>query len=215
MGGWGLTPDEWSAVERASALASVATVVSLPFGVALGYLLARRRFVGKAVVETVVNLPLVLPPVVTGYVLLLTFGRRGWVGALVARLARRLARLHLAGGGPGGGGDGLSADGPRRPIGLCRRGRSARTGGADAGRWSVGDVLSHFAAAVVPRRDRRRGAGVRRSLGEFGATIVIAGNTPGETQTMPLYVYAKINSPGGVGRVPGWSSSPWSSPRRP
>ena len=78
-----LTPDEWTAVELSLRIAVVATVVSLPFGLAIAWLLARKEFWGKALLDGVVHLPLVLPPVVTGYLLLITFGRRGPVGAFL------------------------------------------------------------------------------------------------------------------------------------
>ncbi len=76
-----LTPAEWDAIALSLKVASVAAVLSLPFGVAVAYLLARGRFPGRALVDAVVLLPLVMPPVVTGYLLLLTFGRKGPVGA--------------------------------------------------------------------------------------------------------------------------------------
>src|SRR5262245_24136232 len=75
-----LTPGEWNAVRLSVQVAVTATIVSLPIGIACGYLLARRRFLGKTIVETAVSLPLVLPPVVTGYLLLVVLGRRGWMG---------------------------------------------------------------------------------------------------------------------------------------
>src|SRR5689334_8342788 len=78
-----LTPEEWSAIGLSAKVALTATAVSLPFGIGLGYLLARRRFWGKSLLETFVSLPLVLPPVVTGYFLLVLFGRRGWIGSLL------------------------------------------------------------------------------------------------------------------------------------
>src|SRR5881409_1343589 len=79
-----LTPDEWTAVELSLRIAVVATLVSLPFGIAIAWLLARKDFWGKALLDGVVHLPLVLPPVVTGYLLLITFGRKGLVGAWLA-----------------------------------------------------------------------------------------------------------------------------------
>ena len=75
-----LTGPQWQAVRLSLVVSIVAVAASLPFGIALGRLLARRRFRGKALVETLINLPLVLPPVVTGYLLLVTFGARGWIG---------------------------------------------------------------------------------------------------------------------------------------
>src|SRR5262245_42892349 len=77
----GLADEDWHAVGLSVQVAGLAVLLSLPFGVALGWLLARRTFPGKTLVELLVNLPLVLPPVVTGYLLLLLLGRRGWIGA--------------------------------------------------------------------------------------------------------------------------------------
>src|SRR5271167_3143520 len=83
MDDWLLTPDEWSAIGLSLQVALTATVISFPFGIAFGYLLARRRFWGKGLVETFLSLPLVLPPVVTGYLLLVLLGRRGWIGSFL------------------------------------------------------------------------------------------------------------------------------------
>src|SRR6266568_8086621 len=79
-----LTPDEWTAVLLSLRIAVVATVVALPFGIAIAWVLARKNFWGKALLDGVVHLPLVLPPVVTGYLLLITFGRKGPIGAFLA-----------------------------------------------------------------------------------------------------------------------------------
>ena len=79
-----LTPDEWTAVLLSLRIAVVATVVALPFGIAIAWLLARKNFWGKALLDGIVHLPLVLPPVVTGYLLLIWFGRRGVIGAFLA-----------------------------------------------------------------------------------------------------------------------------------
>ena len=79
-----LSPDEWTAVRLSVKVATAAMLVSLPLGVAVAYLLARFKFPGKALIDGIVLLPLILPPVVTGYLLLLTFGRRGLVGAFLA-----------------------------------------------------------------------------------------------------------------------------------
>ena len=78
-----LTDDEWIAILLSLRIAIVATVVALPFGIAIGWLLARKDFWGKALLDGVVHLPLVLPPVVTGYLLLISFGRRGAIGAFL------------------------------------------------------------------------------------------------------------------------------------
>ena len=195
-----LTPAEWSAFRLSLLVAAAATLASLPFGVALGYLLARRAFPGKAAVETAVNLPLVLPPVVTGYLLLVLLGRRGplgallhdwfgvsvvftWQGAAAASavmafpLLVRAVRLAFAGADP-------------------RLEQAARTLGA-------GRLRTFFRVSLpLARRGVIAGAvlAFARSLGEFGATVMIAGNIPGETQTIPLYIYSQLNAPGGLER---------------
>ena len=77
----GLTGEDWRAIGLSVRVSSLAVLLSLPFGVGLGWLLAHKAFPGKTLVETLVNLPLVLPPVVTGYLLLIGFGRHGWIGS--------------------------------------------------------------------------------------------------------------------------------------
>src|SRR6266850_1204805 len=85
MEGWlNLSPEEWTAVRLSVRVATVAMLASLPIGIAVAYLLARARFPGKAVIDGIVLLPLILPPVVTGYLLLLWFGRRGPIGSFLA-----------------------------------------------------------------------------------------------------------------------------------
>src|SRR5215813_512002 len=79
-----LSPDEWTAVMLSLRIAVVATAVALPFGIAIAWVLARKEFWGKALLDGIVHLPLVLPPVVTGYLLLIWFGRRGVIGAFLA-----------------------------------------------------------------------------------------------------------------------------------
>ena len=87
-----LTPDEWTAIRLSLRIALVATVVALPFGIAVAWLLARKDFWGKALLDGIVHLPLVLPPVVTGYLLLITFGRRGPIGAFLADISASCSR---------------------------------------------------------------------------------------------------------------------------
>ena len=111
-----LTPDEWTAIRLSLRIAVVATVVALPFGIAVAWLLARKDFWGKSLLDGIVHLPLVLPPVVTGYLLLISFGRRGPIGAfldehfryrILVPLDRRGARLRR---------DGVPAAGARDPA---------------------------------------------------------------------------------------------------
>jgi molybdate transport system permease protein len=198
MGDWLLSGEEWSAVWLSIRVALTATLLSLPFGIGLGYLLARRQFRGKAVVETFISLPLVLPPVVTGYLLLLLLGRRGFIGQYLDQWFG----IHLVFTWQGAA---LAAAVMSFPLMVRairvafaavdpRLAQAARTLGA-------GRAETFFRVSMpLARRGIIAGAvlGFARGLGEFGATVMIAGNIPGETQTIPLYIYTQSNSPGGL-----------------
>lgn len=192
-----MSPNDWSAIGLSLQAAGVGVLASLPLGVALGWLLARRRFVGKTLLETVVYLPLVLPPVVTGYLLLVAFGRQGWLGGLLedwlgvrfvfdwkgAALAAAVVSFPL-----------MVRSIRSAFAGVDRRlEEAAQTLGASPGKV--------FRSVSLPLATRGIVAGTvlafARGLGEFGATIMIAGNLAGETQTIPLLVYDQLQSPGG------------------
>src|SRR6056297_53071 len=198
-----MSPAEISAIWLSVRVATASVLVSLPLAIAVGWLLARKRFVGKLLIETAVNLPLVLPPVVTGYLLLITFGRNGslgawldavfglrfvfdWKGAALASaivsfpLMVRAIRMAFA------------AIDPRLES-------AARSLGAS--RW---DTLVSISLPLA-RRGIIAGCvlAFARSLGEFGATIMIAGNIEGETRTIPLYIYNQLETPGGMDRSLG------------
>ena len=130
-------------------------LASLPFGIAVAWLLARGRFWGKSLLDTLVHLPLILPPVVTGYLLLISFGRRGPIGAFLDRAFRHRLRLPLDRRGAGLRGDGLSADGARDPA--VDRGRRPRLESA-AGTLGANPLLGvrHRHPAVCPARHHRR-----------------------------------------------------------
>jgi molybdate transport system permease protein len=192
--------DSWNAIGLSLLVATVAVLASLPFGVALGWLLARREFPGKSLLETVVSLPLVLPPVVTGWLLLVSFGRRGAVGgALEEWLGVRLIFDWK--------GAALAAAVVSFPL-MVRAIRIAFDGvdrGLEQAARTLGAApLDAFFTISLPCARRGIVAGCvlafARSLGEFGATIMIAGNIPGRTQTIPLKIYSELESPGGMER---------------
>jgi molybdate transport system permease protein len=198
MGDWLLSPGEWSAVLLSLQVALTATLVALPAGVAVAFGLARKQFWGKGLVETALSLPLVLPPVVTGYLLLVLLGRRGilgryldeWLGLQLVFTWKGAAVASAVMAFP------LMVRAIRVAFGEVdpRLEQAARTLGA--GR------LETFFRVTVPLGKRGILAGAvlafARSLGEFGATVMIAGNIPGETQTVPLFIYSQSNSPGGL-----------------
>jgi molybdate transport system permease protein len=193
-----LSEAEWQAIRLSVWVSVVAVVVSLPAGVALGWLLARRDFYGKWAVETAINLPLVLPPVVTGYLLLVALGRNGWVGQWLDRWFG--IRLIFDWKGAAVASAIVAFPLLVRAIRLAftavdpRLEHAARTLGARP--WDA------FFTISMPLARHGIIAGCvlafARGMGEFGATIMIAGNIPGQTRTIPLLVYSMLESPGGI-----------------
>jgi molybdate transport system permease protein len=192
-----LSPEEWEILELSVRVGLLCVVISLPPGILLGWLLARSTFRGKVLLDGVLHLPLVLPPVVTGYVLLLLFGRRGFLGALL----NDWFGIHLAFTWKGAVLASAVVGFPLmlRSIRLAIEGvdirleRAARTLGAGPIRV-FGTVTLRLAAPGVLVGALLTFA---RSLGEFGATITFASNIAGETRTLPLAIYTFLNQPGG------------------
>jgi molybdate transport system permease protein len=192
-----ISPAEWTAILLSIRIAVIATLISTPIGIGIAWLLARRDFWGKAIVDAVIYLPLVLPPVVTGYLLLLTFGKRGLVGAWLAEhfgivFAFRWTGAALACGV-------MSFPLLVRPIRLSieavdrRLEQAAATLGAPP--WKV------FATVTLPLALPGVLAGMvlgfAKAIGEFGATITFVSNIPGETQTISSAIYSLIQTPDG------------------
>jgi molybdate transport system permease protein len=191
-----LTPDDYTAIRLSLQVAVAATIVTLPIGFAVAYLLAIANIRGKAILEGIVNLPLVLPPVVTGYLLLLLFGRNGWLGELLDSFGVRVI-FTLKGAVIASAVVGFPLLVRSIRIGLegieKQYIQASRTLGA---KWW--DTLFTI---TIPLCSRAILAGMTlmfaRSLGEFGATIILAGNIPGVTQTIPLSIYQYTSTPGG------------------
>ena len=192
-----LTADEFDVILLSLKVALVSVVFSLPLALACAFLLARSSFPGKTFFDAVVHLPLVLPPVVIGYALLLLFGRQGVIGALLhdwlgITLAFRWTGAALAAAVMGFP---LMVRSMRLSIEAvpARLEAAARTLGAS--RWRA------FYSITLPLAMPGIAVGVllafARSLGEFGATITFISNIPGETQTLPLAIYGLTQSPGG------------------
>lgn len=180
----------WPAFWLSLRVTLVATLAIAPIGLALGFLLARVRFPGRMVAETLVSLPLVLPPSVTGYYLLLALGREnpliGWLGWQVLFTWQGAAIASTVVGIP------LMVQASRAAIASIDPvlENAARTLGSSE--WEV------FRRVTIPLARRGIVAGVilggARALGEFGATLMIAGNIPGETRTLPLAIYDAVQS---------------------
>ena len=192
-----LTPAEWQAVGLSLRVAVAATLLSLPFALAVAWLLSRTRFVGRPIIDAAVHSPLVLPPVVVGYLLLLLFGARGPIGrwlhdALGVRLVFTTAGAALAAAVMSFP---LLVRALRLSMEAVDRGleTAARTLGASR--------LDAFCTVTLPLMlpGILSGAIVAfaASLGEFGATITFASNIEGETRTLPLAIYTATQTPDG------------------
>jgi molybdate transport system permease protein len=191
-----LTPDDLVAVRLSLQVATGATLLALPAGFGAAYLLVFTNLRGKAVVEGIINLPLVLPPVVIGYLLLLAFGRNGWLGGLLGYFGISVI-FTLKGAVIASSVVGFPLLVRSIRIGMEAIDRqyiqASRTLGA--GWWDT------LVSITVPLSYKAILAGMTlmfaRSLGEFGATIILAGNIPGVTQTIPLAIYQYTSTPGG------------------
>ncbi len=192
-----LTPEAWQAVRLSIKVSLWAVVASLPPGIFIAYALARWRFPGHGLLNGLVHLPLVLPPVVTGYLLLLTFGRRGtvgqwldqwfgivfafrWTGAALAAavmafpLLVRAIRLSIEAVDPGLEQAASTLGAPRIWVFLT---------------VTLPLILPGIFAGIV--------LAFAKAMGEFGATITFVSNIPGQTQTLPSAIYAFLQVPGG------------------
>jgi molybdate transport system permease protein len=192
-----LTDPEWQAIALSLRVALASVAGSLPLGVAMAWLLARRQFPGKLLVDGLVHLPLVVPPVVVGYGLLVLFGRRGpiggwlhdelgitliftWKGAALASAVMGFPLMVRA--------IRLSLEAVDRKLEAA-----ARTLGA--GPFDV--FLSVTLPLALPGVLVGSVLAFARGLGEFGATIIFVGNIPGETRTIPIAIYTATQEPGG------------------
>ncbi|PPU65449.1 molybdate ABC transporter permease subunit [Xanthomonas codiaei] len=196
------TPQELVAIGLSLKVALVAAVASLPPGIACGWLLARRRFPGKALLDAVLHLPLVMPPVVTGYALLVTLGTQGVIGSWLlehvgVRFAFRWTGAALACAVMGFP---LMVRAIRLSIEATDRRLEAAAATLGAGPWRV------FFSITLPLAWPGLVAGMvlafAKALGEFGATITFVSNIPGETQTLSSAIY-------GLMQVPGMESGVW------
>jgi molybdate transport system permease protein len=193
--GW-LTPEEWQALRLSLLVATTGTLASLPLGLGVAYLLARGRFWGKTVLDMLVHLPLVLPPVVTGYLLLLAFGRRGPVGSLLAEIgivfAFRWTGAALA----------CAVMGFPLLVRAIRLSIEAVDSKLEQAAATLGaNPVQVFTRVTLPLILPGILAGLvlcfAKAMGEFGATITFVSNIPGETQTLPSAIYTLTQVPGG------------------
>jgi molybdate transport system permease protein len=197
MSFWVLSADEWTAIDLSLRVATVATLASLPLGVLTAFVLARGRFRGKILLDSLVHLPLVLPPVVTGYALLLLFGRRGPIGLWLESsfgivLSFRWTGAALA----------CAVMGFPLMVRAIRLGFEAIDRRLEDAAGTLGaSPFWVFLTVTLPLALPGIIAGAvlcfAKALGEFGATITFVSNIPGETQTIPSAIFNYTQVPGG------------------
>lgn len=196
-----MSPEEWEIVRLSLKVGAVAVAICLPVAFALAWTLARGRFPGKVLLDALIHLPLVLPPVVTGWLLLVAFGPQGpagawleatlgltfmfrWTGAALAAAVMALPLMVRA---------------MRLSIEAVDQRLEAAAMTLGASRWRTFRTIT--VPLALPGVIAGTVLGFARSLGEFGATITFVSNIPGETQTLPLAIYSALQIPGGESAV--------------
>ena len=191
-----MTAEEWTAVRLSLLVAVTATAASLPPGIAIAWLLARGRFWGKSLVDMLVHLPLIMPPVVTGYLLLILFGRRGPIGEFLEQFgivfAFRWTGAALACAVMGFP---LMVRAIRLSIEAVDMKLEQAAGTLGANRAWV--FLTVTLPLIVPGIIAGMILCFAKAMGEFGATITFVSNIPGENQTLPSAIYTFTQVPGG------------------
>ena len=192
-----LSPDEWRALALSLRVSLVATACSLPVGLFVAYALARWQFRGRQLLNGLVHLPLILPPVVTGYLLLITFGRKGTVGQVLEQWFGLVLSFRWTGAA-------LAAAVMAFPL-MVRAMRlaieavdpkleaAAGTLGAPP-RWVF---LTVTLPLILPGIIAGAILAFAKAMGEFGATITFVSNIPGQTQTLPSAIFTHLQVPGG------------------
>ncbi|MES2915262.1 MAG: molybdate ABC transporter permease subunit [Pseudomonadota bacterium] len=194
-----LSPEAATALMLSLRVSLVATLASLPVGILVAYALARGRFVGHGLLNGLVHLPLILPPVVTGYLLLLTFGRQGWIGASLWDWFGFTFAFRWTGAA-------LAAAVMAFPL-LVRAIRLAieavdprlEEAASTLGASRLVVFLTVTLPLILPGIIAGAVLAFAKAMGEFGATITFVANIPGETQTLPTAIYAFLQVPGGDG----------------
>jgi molybdate transport system permease protein len=191
------SPDEWVAITLSLKVASLAVAISLPPGICVAYLMARGRFFGKSLLGAVLTLPLILPPVVTGYLLLVAFGRKGLFGGFLDQAFGLVLSFRWTGAAVA-----AAVMGFPLLVQAIRLSMEAIDQRLEAAAGTLGaNPLMVFLTVTLPLSLPGIIAGVvlafARSLGEFGATITFVSAIPGETQTLASAIHAALQDPDG------------------
>ena len=191
------SPEELTAIRLSLRVAFWAMLASLPVGVGIALLLSRGRFWGKALLNVLVHLPLVMPPVVTGYVLLLLFGRKGPIGGFLAETLGIVFAFRWTGAALACAVMGFPLLVRSIRLSIDAVDRRLEDAAGTLGANPIWIFLTITLPLIVPGIIAGMILSFARALGEFGATITFVSNIPGETQTLPTAIYTLIQTPGG------------------
>ena len=192
-----LTNEEWTAIRLSLWIASVATIVAMPIGIAVAWVLARKNFWGKSLLDGIVHLPLVLPPVVTGYLLLISFGRRGPIGSFLYEYFGIVFSFRWTGAALACGVMGFPLMVRAMRLSIEAIDRKLESAASTLGASPLWAFLTVTLPLALPGVIAGMVLCFAKALGEFGATITFVSNIPGETQTISAAIYTYTNIPGG------------------
>ena len=191
------SPEEWGAVRLSIRVALWAMLVSLPFGIVTALILARGRFWGKTILNGFVHLPLVMPPVVTGYLLLLTFGKRAPLGAFLAEHVGITFSFRWTGAALACGVMAFPLMVRAIRLSIEAVDRKLEAAASTLGASPLWVFLTITLPLILPGVVAGMILAFAKAMGEFGATITFVSNIPGETQTLPSLIYTFTQVPGG------------------
>ncbi|NLS01148.1 molybdate ABC transporter permease subunit [Rhizobium sp. P38BS-XIX] len=197
MDALGLSSDEWTAIELSLRVSIVAMLVSLPFGIGAALLLARGRFWGKSILNGVIHLPLILPPVVTGFILLILFGRKGPIGALFEQYLGLVFSFRWTGAALACGVMGFPLMVRSIRLSIEAVDRKLEEAAGTLGASPAWTFLTVTLPLILPGVIAGMILSFAKAMGEFGATVTFVSNIPGETQTLSSAIYTFTQVPGG------------------
>ncbi|MCF1484537.1 MULTISPECIES: molybdate ABC transporter permease subunit [Rhizobium/Agrobacterium group] len=192
-----LSADEITAILLSLKVALTAVAVSLPLGIGMAWLLSRTSFLGRSLLDGLVHLPLILPPVVTGYLLLITFGRRGVVGAFLDQWFGLVFSFRWTGAALASGIMGFPLMVRAIRLSLDAVDRKLETAAATLGASPIMVFFTVTLPLILPGIAAGAVLAFAKAMGEFGATITFVSNIPGETQTLSAAIYTYTQVPGG------------------
>ncbi|MFD2263970.1 molybdate ABC transporter permease subunit [Lacibacterium aquatile] len=192
-----LSAAEWTAIQVSLKVAAVATLASLPFGILVAYLLARGQFFGRSLLNGIVHLPLILPPVVTGFLLLILFGRKGVLGAFLDQYLGIVLSFRWTGAALACAVMGFPLMVRAIRLSIESVDQRLEEAAGTLGASPVWAFLTVTLPLALPGIVTGMILAFAKSMGEFGATITFVSNIPGETQTLSAAIYSFTQVPGG------------------